>query len=268
MKRALLVALIALLVPTSASAAIPNIQETAQYKNLKNYTNFLKSQATTPVTAEQKEIYQNNLNQKSVNTQARVNSLYQARKNKLTKNYKKNQKKAIKKINKVRNKNLKTAKNKYNQDINYDKSVYKAAVSAINNNYKSKVNPINKKIKKIKKQLNKTISPEVVTSLRLQLESLLLEKQSFKEAKRTSLDIAVTNYQKTIADEKRAYKKRAKKINRLADRNINKQKKTRKAKLNQYINNAKNRRSKEQAVVNSLTATGQIAINSMPPVVS
>jgi hypothetical protein len=266
MKKLLFVLTLAIfLFSSNANAAIPGIQETSQYQNLKNYVTFLQTQSTTPVTPTQKSTYQNNLNTKNVNAQSRVESLYQARRNKLINSYKKNQKKALKKINRTRNANLKNAASVYVEDIDYEKAVYRAAVASIDSRYAKKISKINKRIRKIKSQLSKTIDPTRTETLRLQLEDLRLEKQSLQEAKVTDLDIAKTNYKKTVADEKAAYKKRVKKINSRADRNINNQKRTRKAKLDSYIQGAKKRRTKEYSMVSSLKTSGQTAINSMPP---
>lgn len=257
-----------LLVPATASAGIPGIQQTSQYKSLQSYSTFLQGQSSTPVSTSQKEIYQTTLNQRATNALNRVNSLYQQRKNKVLNSHEGNLKKAIKRINNSRKKNLAKAKSWYIDATDEEKAVYQGVLQAIYSKYDSKINKINKKIAKTEKQLAKTTDPIKVDTLESELDLLNTQKESLMMDRQDAKNIAYRNYKITIQEEKATYKRKQNRINSRANNNIRLQKRQRLAKLDGYLANIENRKVTEAAMVNGLVSSGQAAIDAMPPLVT
>jgi hypothetical protein len=264
----LLLPLVTLLIAPGAGAAIPGIEKTPAYKNLKNYVTFLQSQSTVPVTDEQRAAYQADLERKKAKALQKVEALYGQRRTKKINTYKRNLKKAIKTINKSKKKNLAAALANYKQKISDDNAVYQGALQRIYAKYDGKIARVQQKIKKTKKQLKKATNLLKIEILETRLEALRSQKDSLINFRASAKRIALNNYKEIIREDTAAYNRKVNRIKRRAERNINKQKKTRKRNKNSSLANIKTRKTKETALVDSLAKKGQVAINAMPAIVT
>lgn len=250
-----------------AQKPIPGIKTTAAYKSLVNYVNnTLAPRQSTPASSAQKTIYQNTLASRASTANSRVVSIYQQRRNRVTKQNKNKFNRAVAKVKVVYNKRVNKATKKYKRDLDRDERAYHQGISNVNAIFAKAISSIRSQISAQYKRLRKAKTGAQRAAIQANIDDLNTDLQRVLDRRSNAQNKVKRNYdnsdrkdyntwQNSLAVAKTSFLSRK----RLVRVKFNKL-------LRQNLQNALSLKASQHALVSQVRSRGEGYISSMPPV--
>lgn len=252
--------------PASAQRPIPGIKQTAAYKQLKNYVNFLNGRKSTPTPAARKTVYRTNLNGKKQNANTKVVSLYQQKLLRLSKQDDNQQRRQIKQIRTAQKRQVQALQQDLADRINDIQMDQSEAVQRVYNNYAPKINLRADRRDALKRQLKRTTNPAKRATLIRQIDTLQSQINALVSDRTTAVNNVNSKFSVRISQANNLYNSRIANVRASAQQQIQAAKQAWRQTFRTQINAAKSRRDGQKDMVNALASRGAGYIDQMPPI--
>lgn len=265
--RLLLLALPLFLVAVPAAEAqkpVPGIQQTAQWKSMKQYVAFLQSQSSTPASQAQKEVFTSTLAAKQTATNNRVSQLYSQKINRIQARDQRAEKKQIRKIRAQEKSGLAQIQRERSARINKEKARWSAQQASTRASYALQITTAQNTISKLRRNLRKTNNPFARQVILARID-----------AAQNTVDRLRNNQQRTLQKQRAAYKENLSSIRSLYalklssarnhyDNLVREVQTTWKKLYKSDVRAAKSNRQRQFQLVSSLRQQGNTAIAAIP----
>lgn len=248
-----------------AQKPIPGIQQTSQWKSMKNYVAFLESRESTPVTPEQKTIYTNTLASRQMAANNRVKQLYGQALNRIRNRDQRAEKKQIGKIRAAEQQKLADIRNRRSAKLAAEKSRFNKQTRGIAARFDRQKSSWQRQLQQLRRNLRRTNNPfrrqvilaridTVTENLQTVDRQEKIQMQKAKRAHRQKADSIRNRFQKQSLQAQAYYQS-------LVGEVQNAWKKI----YRDDVQAARTNRQRQFGLVSSLRAEGNQYIANMPP---
>jgi hypothetical protein len=253
-----------LLLAPSASAAIPPLSDTGEYKALQNFVTFLESQAGVETSAGIKDSYQLDLQQRVTAANNRAEVLFDRRKTLARNQVNSNRKKEVRKVRNKERKNLAKAQAVRQKRVREAKQQYRRAAAKIERRYGAKIRSLRKQIANLQRQQNQTRNPRKLAIIEDRLAQARVLIQNNIEDQRSAANKAQRQQRRAIKSARQRYAQISKKIETSADRQAQRLVNKYQQRWEQRLASIQARRSNDLGAVESLEIAGENALEAIP----
>lgn len=251
--------------PSPAQAAVPGIKQTAEFKRLKNYVNFLQTKRSVPVNTARRQTYKTTLTTRRNAAGTKVQSLYSRVLLKISREDDAKQRRDIKRIRQNQKSQVQNLNARQAVRLGALQDKENAAISRINASYNLRINPLADQRDRLKRQLAKTTNPTKRTQLTRQINKLQVKINALVSDRTTDLNNLQTTYNLKAQNIRNKFAQQIANVKANAQQQIQQEKNAWRQTFRTQIQAAKTRRDAQKDIVKSQAERGFSFIQQMPP---
>ncbi|MFM9044483.1 MAG: hypothetical protein ACKOL0_01540 [Solirubrobacterales bacterium] len=253
--------------PNPAQGAIPNIKDTAQWRNLISYVNTLEGKRNTPATPAQKESFQQRLNTKQSAANSKVASLYGQRLKQITNRDTAEERRQVNRLLKASQQRVDALQAQRANRIGIAKETFASQVARIKGRFAASIDRDSRQLTTLRKRLAKTSDPVRRQLILNSIDTVENELSQLRAAQRKSINAATDDHRTRIAGIRSKYSARIKDTRAYYQRQIDVVQNSWKVKYADNVAQLKSKRTREYGFVGNCKSRGEGYINQMPPLV-
>ena len=254
--------------PNPAQGAIPNIKDTAQWKNLNSFVNTLEGKRNTPATQAQKNSFRQRLNTKQTAANSKVASLYGQRLKKITNRDKAQEQRQINRLLKASQLRVDALQAQRANRIGIARETFANQVARIKGRFAASIDRYNRQLTSLRKRLAKTSDPIRRQLILNSIDTVENELTNVRASQRKSINAATEDHRTRIAGIRSKYGARIKATRAYFQRQIDVVQNSWKVKYDDDVTALKSKRTREYGFVGKLKSRGEGYIDQMPPLVT
>ena len=254
--------------PNPAHGAIPNIKDTAQWRNLNSFVNTLEGKRNTPATQAEKNSFRQRLNTKQSAANSKVASLYGQRLKKITSRDKAEEQRQINRLLRASQQRVGALQAQRANRIGIAKEAFANQVARIKGRFAAGIARDNRQLSTLRKRLARTNDPIRRQLILNSIDTVENELSQLRAAQRKSINAATDDHRARIAGIRSKYAARIKDTRAYYQRQIDVVQNSWKVKYDDDVAALKSKRTREYGFVEKLKSRGTGYIDQMPPQVS
>jgi vacuolar-type H+-ATPase subunit I/STV1 len=252
--------------PASAQRPIPGIKQTVAFKQLKNYVQFLGSRKNVPASSTQKMTFRTNLNTRKRNANQKVNSLFQQKLNRISKQDDNQERRQVKQIRLAQKRQVQALKQDLADRIADIQEDQAQAVQRVYNNYAPRINARADRRDALRRQLNRTTNPAKRAALIRQINRLQTQINALVSDRTIAVNNVNAKYSARISKATNLYNARIASVRASAQRQIQQARNAWRQTFRTQVAAARSRRDGQKEIVAAVASRGVGFIEMMPPV--
>lgn len=254
--------------PNPAQGAIPNIKDTAQWRNLNSFVNTLEGKRNTPASQAQKDSFRQRLNAKQSAANSKVASLYGQRLKQITSRDKAQEQRQVNRLLKASQDRVDALQAQRANRIGIAKEAFANQVAGIKGRFAASIDRDNRQLTSLRKRLAKTSDPIRRQLILNSIDTVENELSQLRAAQRKSINAATDDHRTRIASIRSKYGARIKDTRAYYQRQIDVVQNSWKVKYDDDVAALKSKRTREYGFVEKLKSRGEGYISQMPPLVT
>ena len=250
--------------PSAASAAVPGIKTTHEYRALNNYVSFLNSKKNVATPVSRKTVYRSSLASKRLAANTKAKALYQRRIADIANNDDKKQRRTIKIIRRNQKSDVATVKDRQVAKINILQSKQTTAINRARAPFQAKINSFSNKRAILSARLKKTTNKTKRLKIQTKIDAIQAKINGLAADSQTAVNAVAARYNDKIAAVNALFVAKVAAVKARAAKLIARAKNAYKREYRDKIQTAKEIQTNDLALITSLRDRGAGYIDQMP----
>ena len=251
---------------SEAQKPLPGIQQTAQWKSMKQYVVFLQSQSSTPASQEQKQTFTNNLATKQAATNDRVRKIYSQAIQRIVNRDQRAEQKQIRKIRSQEKGRLAEIRANRSARINKEEARLQSKDAAVEALYGAKIASAKSTIAQLRRNLRKTTNPFARQVVLARIDAAQNSVTRFRRSQSRELQQNKAQYKDNLQSIRQSYALKLSLTRSHYDGLVSEVQNTWKTIYRDDVRAAQTNRQRQFQLVSGLRQQGDAAIAAMPVV--
>lgn len=250
--------------PGVAQKPLPGIKQTAQWKSLNRYVNFLQARRQQPVTGVKKKTFRATLKKRREGADSKVDWIFGRKLTRIAARDDRWEKRQIKKIRRTQKRKVQSLKAQLAGRVDALKAKQAAASARIAARYAPRINRLADKRTRLERKLAKTTKPAKRDVLIRKIRRIQDQINDLVSDRNSEIDNVNSRYQGRIAGVNDLFNARIARAKAGTKRQVRETKTAWKKTFRLQLKAARTRRASQKDLVRALAARGSGYIDGMP----
>lgn len=250
--------------PAIAQKPIPGIKQTAAWKSLARYVDFLEARRNQPSPQSRHQAYRTDLASRRGTANTKVLALYSQKLTRLAKQDDRWERQQIRKIRQDQKRTVQGLQATLDNRIDALRTKQAAAVSRVTDRFAPKINPLVDKRDRLQRRLAKTTNPDKRATLTRQINRIQSQINDLASDRQAEVDNVNSRYASRIQSVTDLFNSRIRQARASAQRQIAQTHNAWRQTFRVQVQAAKTRRDTQKELVGALATRGSGYIDQMP----